>query len=90
MATTNIRAVLDYNIEAVWKVVTSFDNYAWRNDLSKIEAIDAGKICEIYQRRMYYYIYNYIIFSIPSKQNSNVFSFPQLTVGMTRIPFDAK
>ena len=43
MATTNIRAVLDYNIEAVWKVVTSFDNYAWRNDVSKIEAIDAGK-----------------------------------------------
>lgn len=48
------------------------------------------KICEIYKRRMYDYIYNYIIFSIPSKQNSNVFSFPQLTVGMTRIPFDAK
>lgn len=43
MARTNVKAVLDYNIEAVWKVVTSLDNYAWRSDLSKIEVVDAGK-----------------------------------------------
>lgn len=43
MATTNIKAVLDYNIEAVWEVVTSLDNYAWRSDLSKIEVVDVGK-----------------------------------------------
>lgn len=43
MATTNIKAVLNYKIEAVWKVVTSLDNYAWRSDLSKIEVVDSGK-----------------------------------------------
>lgn len=39
MAVSNIKATLQSDIQNVWNVVTSLENYGWRSDLSKIEII---------------------------------------------------
>lgn len=40
MTISSIKAIFDSNIERVWSVVTSLDDYLWCNDLSKIEVIN--------------------------------------------------
>lgn len=36
MAVSTIKAEFQYEVEKVWKMVTSLDNYSWRSDLDKI------------------------------------------------------
>lgn len=43
MATSIIRASFPCNVERLWAIVTSLDQYAWRKDLSKIEIVVEGK-----------------------------------------------
>ena len=43
MAMANIKAVFPCNLDKVWNLVTSLENYSWRSDLSKIEVIAAEK-----------------------------------------------
>ncbi len=43
MAISNIRTTLDADIQTVWNVVTSPENYTWRSDLGSIEIIPDKK-----------------------------------------------
>lgn len=43
MAISNRRVLLPYDLEDVWSIVVSLDNYKWRSDLSSIEIIEDGK-----------------------------------------------
>ncbi len=43
MAISNIRVLLPYDLEKVWSIVVSLDNYKWRSDLSSIEIVEDGK-----------------------------------------------
>jgi hypothetical protein len=53
MATSNIKVTLDRDIQSVWKIVTSLDNYQWRSDLSKIEVLESGKVFMEYTKEGY-------------------------------------
>ena len=46
MAIANITATFNCDIQKVWEVVTSLENYAWRSDLSKIEIINENQFVE--------------------------------------------
>ncbi len=46
MAISNIKAVFSSDIQNVWNVVTSLENYQWRSDLSKIEVINEKQFVE--------------------------------------------
>lgn len=46
MARVTTTVELNSNIETVWNVVTSLDDYAWRKDIQKIEIIEPGKFAE--------------------------------------------
>ena len=43
MAVSTIRAEFQCEVEKVWNIVASLDNYAWRSDIDKIVVIEAGK-----------------------------------------------
>lgn len=43
MAVSNIKAVLPYEQDNVWKRVISLTDYAWRSDLDRIEVLEEGK-----------------------------------------------
>lgn len=46
MAVSNITAVFQSDIQSVWEVVTSLENYSWRSDLSKVEIINEDQFIE--------------------------------------------
>lgn len=46
MAVSNIKAVFPCEIQRVWEVVTSLEDYAWRSDLGKIEIISDNQFVE--------------------------------------------
>ncbi len=46
MAVSNIKAVFQSDIQKVWEVVTSLNNYSWRSDLSKIEILNETQFIE--------------------------------------------
>lgn len=46
MAVSNIKATFQSDVQRVWKVVTSLENYSWRSDLSKIEIINENQFTE--------------------------------------------
>lgn len=46
MAVSNIKAAFESNIQEVWEIVTSLENYSWRSDLSKIEKINENQFIE--------------------------------------------
>lgn len=46
MAISNIKAIFQSDIQSVWEVVTSLENYSWRSDLSKIEVISENQFIE--------------------------------------------
>ena len=46
MAVSNMKAVLQSDIEEVWEVAASLDDYAWRSDLSKIEIVNENQFIE--------------------------------------------
>ncbi|MEQ5092910.1 SRPBCC family protein [Proteus terrae] len=46
MATLNIKATFQCDIETLWQVITSTENYQWRSDLRSIEVINDHKFIE--------------------------------------------
>ena len=46
MAVSNVKAVFGHNVQRVWDIVTSLENYQWRSDLSKIEVIGEKQFVE--------------------------------------------
>lgn len=46
MAVSNIKVTFQSDIQRVWETVTSLENYAWRSDLSKIEALNEKQFIE--------------------------------------------
>ena len=46
MAISKMKAVFQNDIEDVWKVVTSLNNYQWRSDLSRVEVINDRQFIE--------------------------------------------
>lgn len=46
MAISKVKAVFKSDIQSVWEVVTSLENYAWRSDLSKIEIVNDKQFIE--------------------------------------------
>lgn len=43
MTIANIKVTLDQDIETVWKIVTSLEDWSWRSDLSRIEVLEEGR-----------------------------------------------
>lgn len=43
MAIVNMKVMLNCDIEKVWKIVTSLDDYSWRSDINRIEVLENGK-----------------------------------------------
>lgn len=43
MAVSNVKVEFFCDIEKLWDLVTSLDEYNWRSDLSKIEVLDNGE-----------------------------------------------
>lgn len=43
MAISTIKAEFQCEVEKVWNIVTSLDNYSWRNDIDKIVVIEPEK-----------------------------------------------
>ena len=46
MALTNIKATFQCDVQRVWSIVTSLDNYSWRSDLSRIEILSETQFVE--------------------------------------------
>lgn len=46
MAVSKIKAIFQSDIQRVWEVVTSLENYSWRSDLSKVEIISKNQFIE--------------------------------------------
>lgn len=46
MAISNMKATFQCEIQKVWNIVTSLDNYSWRSDLDRIEVIDENRFVE--------------------------------------------
>lgn len=46
MAISNVKAIFQSNIQNVWDIVTSLENYQWRSDLSKIEIVSEKQFIE--------------------------------------------
>jgi hypothetical protein len=42
MTKANIKTTFQSEIETVWRIVTSLDEYSWRSDISGIEIMEAG------------------------------------------------
>lgn len=53
MAVSTIKAEFQYEVEKVWKMVTSLDNYSWRSDLDKIVVTEPEKEFEEYTKDGY-------------------------------------
>lgn len=54
MAVSTIKAEFQYEVEKVWKMVTSLDNYSWRSDLDKIVVTEPEKEFEEYTKDGYF------------------------------------
>ena len=46
MAISNMKVTFQCDIQKVWNIVTSLENYSWRSDLDRIEVIDKNKFVE--------------------------------------------
>lgn len=46
MAISVIKAVFQSDVQTVWDIVTSLENYQWRSDLSKIEILNENQFIE--------------------------------------------
>ena len=46
MAVSNIKATFACDVQKVWNIVISLENYQWRSDLSKIEVISDTQFVE--------------------------------------------
>ena len=43
MAVSNVKAVFSADVETIWGIVTSLEEYSWRSDLDRIEVAEQGK-----------------------------------------------
>ena len=46
MAISNMKATFQCDIQKIWNIVTSLDNYSCRSDLDRIEVIDENRFVE--------------------------------------------
>ena len=46
MAISKIKEFFQNDIQTVWNIVTSLENYQWRSDLSKIEVVSDSQFIE--------------------------------------------
>ena len=46
MAISNMKATFQCDIQKIWNIVTSLDNYSWRSDQDRIEVIDENRFVE--------------------------------------------
>lgn len=46
MAVSNIKVTFQSDVQRVWEVVTSLENYSWRSDLGRIEIINDNQFIE--------------------------------------------
>lgn len=46
MAVSNIKVTFQSDVQRVWEVVTSLENYSWRSDLGRIEIINENQFIE--------------------------------------------
>ena len=46
MAISKIKTVFQRDLQTVWDVVTSLENYQWRSDLGRIEAVGENQFIE--------------------------------------------
>ena len=46
MAVANIKDTVQSDIQNVWEIVTSLENYSWRSDLDKIEILNENQFIE--------------------------------------------
>ena len=46
MAVSTIKAVFPANVQGLWEIVTSLENYQWRSDLSRIEVLNEKQFVE--------------------------------------------
>lgn len=46
MAVSEIKGVFQADIQKVWDIVTSLEDYAWRSDIDRIEVIDERRFVE--------------------------------------------
>lgn len=46
MTVSKINTVISCDIQKVWGIVTSVENYTWRSDLSKLEVLDETRFIE--------------------------------------------
>ena len=53
MAISTVRAEFQCDVEKIWNIVTSLENYAWRSDLDKIVVIESEKKFEEHTRDGY-------------------------------------
>ena len=49
MAISNIKAVFPCEVQRVWEIVTSLDQYAWRSDIGRIEVVSEKQFIEYTQ-----------------------------------------
>lgn len=46
MAISNIKATFSCDVQELWNIVTSLEDYSWRSDLSRIEVINEKEFVE--------------------------------------------
>lgn len=46
MAISNIKATFQYDIEKIWNIVTTFEDYSWRSDISRVEVLNDYEFIE--------------------------------------------
>lgn len=46
MAISNIKAIFQGDIQTIWDIVTSLEEYQWRSDLSRIEVLNEKNFIE--------------------------------------------
>lgn len=46
MAVSKIKVMFNCNVEKIWDIVTSLENYEWRSDLSRIEILNENEFIE--------------------------------------------
>lgn len=77
MTTASVQFELPYAIEAVWEMVTSLEEYAWRSDIRKIEIISADEFTEISEDGIV------TRFKITKKEPYKAYAFTLENVNMT-------
>ena len=46
MAVSNVKAQFPCEVQKIWDIVTSLENYAWRSDIERIECVEERQFVE--------------------------------------------